>query len=311
MTRVPRLHTGRLHTGREGGSILVVILSLLVLAGLSHASLVLASGEAAAGALGRERAALLLAAEGLRDQWMEAPDPFPGAGERLRLEGVTPGGRRLEVVLVGLAPGVGLVEVFAGPGARGPALARGVARRVDSAALASEARVAVVARVVVPWTLAVAGGVPCEGIPLRDAGSQGPAGLSLGPWPLEDLVLLGGPPPLPGGGAAADEGPEPPRIVGVRGVADLGGGPLRGIVAVEGDLILAGEGVVEGVVVVSGDVFLGPGARITGMLRAGGAVRGAEGAAVVGSPCLVRGLLDQLSAELESKRISGVLGGPA
>lgn len=286
--------------GRGGAAIVIVVLSLLVLAALAHAALVLASGEQTAAALGRERVVSRLAAEGIRDAWMADPSPFPGPGERIVLGIDTPEGRRIDLVLSGIAPALALAEAFDPRGGRLPRAA-GVARFPDAAALASAARTPVQGGAVLlpPGGQRVepegCGGIP-PGVP-PEAAAGGPP--SLGPWTLEELVRS-----TEVGAGAGDANDGTPLVRG-SGWVELREDSVRALVAVEGTLVVGGTTVVLGPVLVSGDVLLEAGARVEGMLRAGGTIRGEEGAVVVGSPCLVREVIQEASGSLPWGPIRG------
>jgi hypothetical protein len=294
--------------GREGGAILLVVLSLLVLAGLSHGALVVALGEAHAAALGRERTALRLAAEGIRDAWIEAPVDFPGPGELRWREASTPEGRTMALSLWGVGPGVALVEVSAaeGPG-RGHVLARGVGRVVDAPGLAAEARVPAMGLfVLLPGSGVGTDPQECSGIPPAGGSWNPPPGVppSLGPWPVEELARLAAATPDPS--EQPDPGSHLPTVLyGAVGAVELRGWVGRGILAVEGELVLGDGATISGVVMASGGVRLEAGATVVGMVRAGGGVRVEEGARLTGSPCTVREVLEALAPVLQGRTIPG------
>lgn len=301
--------------GRRGAALLLVVLSLLVLAALSHGALVLALGEGSAAALGRDRASLRLAAEGVRDEWIEAPHPVPPRGERSHLVRTTPEGRALAVTLSGLGNGVALVEVapMEGPGAGRP-LARGLGRWLDAPGLAAGARVPAAGL----YEFLPASGVqpdptPCS-VPPPPAGVWIPprgTAPSLGPWPVEELARMAREAgPHPGAAAGSDEGDElPAGVHGGTGAFAFREWAGRGILAVEGELELGPGSVMSGVVLVSGGVRLESGATVTGMIRAGGGIRVEEGALLTGSPCTVLGVLETLAPLLQGRPMEGGLAG--
>lgn len=296
---------------RQGGAILLVVLSLLVLAALSHGALVLALGEGAAVALGRERASLRLAAEGVRDAWLEAPHPFPSPGGFHRVWSTTPEGRTLEVRSSGVGPGVALVEVAPvdGPGAGRP-LARGIARWLDASGLAAGARVpALGLHELLPATGVGVDPAPCS-VPTPPVGGWVPprgALPSLGPWPVEELARM-----AEGAGMASAWAPggdgEDAAVAGLhggRGAFALRDRAVRGILAVEGELVLGKGAAIAGVVLVSGGVRMESGAEVAGMIRAGGGIRVEQGALLTGAPCTVREVLEALAPLLEGRPIEG------
>lgn len=292
--------------GRVGGAILLVIVTILLLAVLSHSALVLALGEGRSTALGETFIAGRLGAEGVLRARSEELEVLPAPGDVLVAGASSPGGRDYRTVLHGLAPGFALVEVSetSGPGA-GRVLARSILRALDPARLAREIRTAVVTPDLRVLPGAMVHMDPACSLPLPSAEPVHPPPLdepAAGPFPLEELARL-----------AAGVGPSDttftPRLHGAVGAVELRGWSGAGVLAVDGEVILA-EGTTFRGILVTRRLTLRSGASANGAARVGEFVRVEAGASLAGSPCLVESATQDIEILRRPQPVPGSWTGP-
>lgn len=292
--------------GRVGGAILLVIVTILLLAVLSHSALVLALGEGRSAALGKTLIAGRMGAEGVLRARTEELEVLPAPGEVLVAGASSPGGREYRTVLHGLAPGFALVEVSetTGPGA-GRVLARSILRALDPPRLAREIRTGVVT----PNLLVLPGAMvrmdPACPLPVPSAEPVHPPPPdepAVGPFPLEELARM------PGGVGASDT-TFAPRLHTAVGAVELRGWSGAGVLAVDGEVILAEGSTFRGILVTR-RLTLRSGASANGAARVGEFVRVEAGGSVAGSPCLVENATRNIRILRRPQPVPGAWTGP-
>jgi hypothetical protein len=292
----------------QGAAILLVIVTLLLLAVLSHGALVLAMGEGMAAALGRGLLVTRLGAEGVLRAQGAALEVLPPQGEVVTLGQASPGGHGYVSRIHGLAPGFALVEVSQGAreGAGHPRVwARALLRALDPVALAREIRTAVTT----PRLLVLPGGSvemdpSCAGpapgtTPVHPPPVAEPA---VGPFPLEELARL-----VPGIGPS--DTTFVPQLHGAVGAVELVGWSGAGVLAVDGELVI-GEGSTFRGIIVAGRLRISAGGAAIGAARVGEFVRVEAGGSIAGSPCVVENATGNIRILLRPQAVPGGWMGP-
>jgi hypothetical protein len=290
----------------QGAAILLVIVTLLLLAVLSHGAVVLAMGEGTAAALGRGVLVTRLGAEGVLRARGRELEELPPPGEVVVAGATSPGGRGFRTVLHGLAPGFALVEVSEplGPGST-RVLARTVLRALDPVALAREIR----SPVTTPHLLVLPGATvqmdpSCAGPPPGTFPVHPPpvAEPAVGPFPLEELAGM-----APGVGPS--DSTFAPLLHGAVGAVELRGWSGAGVLAVDGEVVM-GEGSIFRGIIVARRLTLRSGASAIGAARVGEFVRVEGGGSIAGSPCLVENATRNIRILRRPQPVPGAWTGP-
>lgn len=323
----------------EGFALVLVLLALLVLAGIATAAAVAAVGQlraaAMAGRVAYGRAAALGGVERVLAETRGLPQSVAGgAGVEMAVDSIGGHGlRRVHDIRIEREFHllVGEAELDGGVSIRVARVAwwmepesRVAAHRavVESASVVAAASAQVLNDSLLTGRRAVA---PCDQVladttdggpvlataglpepPEWGAGDDGPSfeAMRLG-WfdrptlaALADLDLSGGgthTPDCPACWSGLVFGSERVRIAG----------PGAGVLAVDGDLVLASGVAWTGLVLASGDVTIETDGRLSGMLRAGGTVTLAENATVDGSACAALAALESADSLLRPIPLPG------
>lgn len=292
----------------QGAAILLVIVTLLLLAALSHGALVLAMGEGMAAALGRGLLVTRLGAEGVLRAQGAAMETLPPPGEVLTLGRASPGGHGYVSRIYGLAPGFALVEVSqrVREGAGHPrVLARSLLRALDPIALAREVRVPVAT----PHLQVLPGGgvemdLSCAGPAPGTISIHPPlvAEPAVGPFPLEELARMGT-------GVGASDTTFAPQLHGAVGALELVGWSGAGVLAVDGEVVL-GEGSTFRGIIAARRLRISAGGSAIGAARVGEFVRVEGGGSMAGSPCVVENATGNIRILLRPQPVPGGWTGP-